>query len=217
MGPTSVSRTAGGRRQNRRGEGARLQQEILTAAGVLLERTGSEELLTLRSVARETGITAPAIYAHFADREEIVQTLVVRTFAELAEALRRTARTVAHPRDRLVAICRTYLDFASERPHHYRVLFGRHRSSTATDEAPADLDAVSVQTMVGADAFGVLLDTVAACIEDGSSTARSPEDAATRIWVGLHGQTTLHQSLPWFPWPDRDDLLTDMLVRLGDL
>lgn len=49
------------RQRNRRGEGAHLRDEIIAGASAILERTGSEENLTLRAVAREVGIAAPSI------------------------------------------------------------------------------------------------------------------------------------------------------------
>jgi len=55
--------------------------------------------------------------------------------------------------------------------------------------------------MVGADAFGVLLDAVQDCTGSGASTETSPLQATIRVWVGLHGLATLQASLPWFPWP----------------
>ena len=49
------------RTRNRRGEGNRLRDEIVTAAVELLDETGDEGTVTLRSVARRVGIAAPKI------------------------------------------------------------------------------------------------------------------------------------------------------------
>lgn len=48
--------------RNRRGEGALLRTEILTAATELIEAGGDERAVTLRAVARRAGIAAPSIY-----------------------------------------------------------------------------------------------------------------------------------------------------------
>ena len=200
--------------RNRQGHGLQLRKEILAAAGRILQSTGSDDAITLRAVAREAGITAPAIYAHFADRDAIRFTVIEDTFAELATALSAAAEAQAEPVERLRAVCRAYLEFAIERPHHYRVMFERHRAARGADAGPVAPD---VQSIVGAEAFGALSDAAAACIASGASTAATPAAAATRIWIGLHGQATLRSSLPWFPWPDRDDLNDDVLRRLADL
>ena len=59
----------------------------MAAALALIERTGSAEAVTLRAVAREVGIAAPSIYAHFPDRDAVLMAVVVRIFDELTEAI----------------------------------------------------------------------------------------------------------------------------------
>jgi AcrR family transcriptional regulator len=199
------------RRRNKRGEGALLQEDIVRAAATLLETTGRDDALTLRAVARAAGITAPSIYAHFADRDEILVAVVERTFSELAEALRPGA--TGEPLPALYAVCRAYLDFAAEHPHRYRVLFQRH---SITPAEPVD-KRKHVDTMIGADAFGVLLDVIRACIDAGVSDETSAQAATVRVWVSLHGMATLRASLPGFPWPPREALLQDLITRVADL
>ena len=55
------------RARNRRGEGARLRDDIVAAAVALLDETGDQAAVSLRAVARRVGIAAPSIYRHFAD------------------------------------------------------------------------------------------------------------------------------------------------------
>ena len=59
--------SAQSRRRNRRGEGERLREEIITAASQMIGETGDDTALTLRGVARRVGIAAPSIYRHFTD------------------------------------------------------------------------------------------------------------------------------------------------------
>jgi AcrR family transcriptional regulator len=201
------------RRRNKRGQGAQLRDDIVRAASTLLEETGDEDAFTLRAVARAAGITAPAIYAHFADRDEIKLAVVQRTFTTLAEALRPDPAERAQPVPALYAVCRAYLDFAAGHPNLYRVLFERHRRVAVVPGATG----ADVTTIIGADAFGVLLDAVRACVETGESAETSAPAAAVRVWVSLHGMVTLRASLPWFPWPPRDTLLDELVQRAADL
>jgi AcrR family transcriptional regulator len=206
------------RRPNRRGEGDRLRGEILAAAGTILAREGSDDAVTLRAIAREAGITAPAIYAHFSDRWEILRTVVVATFAELAKVMAAATVGLDDPVDRLRAVCHAYLDFAAAQPHHYRVLFERHRTAPVNLRGTGEPN-TDVRSMVGADAFGVLLDATIACITAGVSRATEPVDATNQIWIGLHGQATLQASMPWHPWPANRgrfaDHIIDLLAELG--
>lgn len=210
------------RRRNPRGEGARLREEIVRAASTVLEEGGGDEAVTLRAVARVAGITAPSIYAHFADRDEILHAVAGETFAQLAAALRPALGGRRRPVPALLAVCRAYLDFAAEHPNLYRVLFERHRAEVVEPvdvTTPGDATAAGrgVPPLVGADAFGVVVDAVQACMDAGESEAVSAHEAAVRVWVSLHGTATLRASLPWFPWPPRERLLDELVTRAADL
>ena len=117
------------RERNRRGEGSKLRADILAAATALLERTGSEEAVTLRAVAREVGISAPSIYSHFPDREAIVAAIVDGAFGDFNAAIESASDAAtaagAGPLGRLRAGCAAYLRFAAERPNRYKLLFER--------------------------------------------------------------------------------------------
>ena len=83
------------RERNRRGEGAKLRTDILAAATELLERTGSEEAVTLRAVARQVGISAPSIYSHFPEREAIVDAIVDDAFRDFNAAIKDASDAAA--------------------------------------------------------------------------------------------------------------------------
>ncbi len=196
------------RARNRRGEGGKLRGDILRGATRILEESG-EEAVTLRAVAREVGIAAPSIYAHFGNREEIVAAVISEAFGELITAL--TARAIEDrpdPVDRLLAGCAAYLDFAVEHPQRYRVLFENRR--------PPDLEAhVAVDQMIGFEAFSVLVNRIADCAAAGRSRSESPFGDATAVWVALHGYATLHAAVPNFPWPERAALANRIVLELA--
>ena len=72
------------RTRNPRGDGARLRDEILTAATALVD--DGEVPLSLRGVARRAGISAPSIYGHFADLDALVAAMLAQSFRELGIA-----------------------------------------------------------------------------------------------------------------------------------
>lgn len=191
------------RRRNPRGEGSRLREEIIVAATTALEQNGGEDAITLRGVARLAGVAAPSIYAHFADREAIVAAVVAQAFAELDDTLAAAVEGEADPRQRLWNLCEAYLDFAKDKPHRYRVAFGRH---SITETPPGRLDDLS-----GGRAFTRLHDSVAACATESDATGAAPQIATTLLWVALHGYASLSSSVPAFPWPDRQEMLTALL------
>ena len=191
------------RLRNPRGRGAELRDEIVAAAGRLLDGTGRDEAITLRAVAREVGIAAPSIYDHFADREAIVAALIDESFMDLIRTIRQAEDGVEDPVERLRAGCRGYLDYARTAPHRYGLLF-------VTPRAIEDMKPSS-DGSPGAAAFKTLVQAVDNCVQAGVSTSvDSFADAAT-LWAGLHGYATLHTSIAGFPWP-ADGAVTDHLV-----
>lgn len=69
----------------------------------------------------------------------------------------------------------------------------------------------------GAGPFGLLLQGVRGCIDDGSSEAASALDTAVLIWVALHGLVQLRANEPHFPWPDTERTERELVSRLGQL
>src|SRR4051794_27860964 len=109
------------RQRNRRGEGERLRVEILDAARRLLA-DHPVEALSQRAVAREVGISPPALYLHFADRRALVWAVLEQLFAELARYT-ETAAAAAKDGSPLRAWCLAYCRYGLENPGHYRLLF----------------------------------------------------------------------------------------------
>jgi AcrR family transcriptional regulator len=194
------------RERNRRGEGGKLRADIVAAATSLLERTGSEESVTLRAVAREVGISAPSIYPHFPDREAIVAAIVEEAFGDFNAAIEgATTAAVGGPRGRVRAGCAAYLQFAADRPNQYKLLFGRQYDGGG-EIPPTHLLS-----------FQLLVDGLRDCVNAGISASSDPAGDATAIWIALHGYATLHVGLPLFPWPDVDTLLDRIVDGLGQI
>jgi AcrR family transcriptional regulator len=196
------------RQRNPRGQGAALRDDIVAAATELLEEAGNEDAVTLRAVARRIGISAPAIYAHFADREAILEAVVDDAFADLFAALTAAIDAQTDPVARLRASCLAYWQFAEERRGRFHVLFARKR--IMTEGIPK---AESVATMIGAESFGTLITGIEGCVTAGYSHSDNPVRDATLLWIGLHGYATLRATVPYFPWPDPETLLNDLLHR----
>ena len=79
---TDTSHPTVRRERSPRGRGAVLRDELVQAAAALLDRTGDPDGVTIRGVAAEVGVAPTAIYLHFADRDELMVTVVEERFAE---------------------------------------------------------------------------------------------------------------------------------------
>jgi AcrR family transcriptional regulator len=188
------------RTPNPKGQGTRLRGEILAAARRLLEEEGNEGAVGMRATAREAGVTAPAIYAHFADHEEMVEAVVAGAFEEFAAAVFSAMDGLPDPVSRLRAACRAYVVYGVEHPATYQVIFTRHR--------PSEMPAVAT---AAADVFQVLLDLLEESAAAGLRTGGDTFEDAVTLWLGLHGLASLPPSHPRFPWPDRDRLVDRLL------
>ncbi|WP_406086435.1 TetR/AcrR family transcriptional regulator [Kitasatospora purpeofusca] len=207
---TDQGEDASPRPRNRRGQGLLLREEILRAATALIVRTGSDQAVTLRSVAREVGIAAPSIYAHFPDRDAIVEAVVLEAIAQLHQGIADAVAEHEDPVESLLAGCAAYVDFGVREPARYRVLFGWAHPKP---EAPA---AEVPGRRQGLDAFQTLVDGLRACVSAGRSSSTDPFADAVAVWTALHGQVTLRADLPDFPWPPTDTVerMTRSLGRI---
>src|SRR5262250_3753595 len=59
-------------------------QEIIQTARKLLVQDGPEAV-SLRAIAREMGMTAPALYRYFGSHEELLRHVVASIFTEIAQ------------------------------------------------------------------------------------------------------------------------------------
>jgi AcrR family transcriptional regulator len=196
------------RTRNRRGEGGLLRDEIILAAERLLEREGSEEAITLRSVAREAGIAAPSLYGHFADRDAILDAVLDRAFERLRRHIVAATDRLTDPVESLLAGCQAYVDFAMTEPARYKVLFARIRSGPA-----ASLDEPLWVARLAA--FQTLVDGIATCVKAGRSASTDPFGDATQLWTAMHGAVTLRQFVPTFRWPALEQTVDELVRRIA--
>jgi len=216
-GSAPASDTAGRRQRNARGQGARLTQDIVSGALALIEREGSDEAVTLRAVAREIGIAAPSIYAHFPDRDAIVMAAVMRIFDELTAAIENgVSQAGQDPAMRLVAGCEAYVAFGLEHPARYGVLFSERRIAAADNCKPVPIGPDGRPVLeFGAEAFAILVNAIDACVRAGVSASTDVVADGTALWVAMHGAISLRTALPRFPWPDPDQFTRDLVLSLA--
>jgi AcrR family transcriptional regulator len=77
---------------------------------------------SLREVARRAGVSAPATYRHFRDKEALLAALAKKGFDDFAAALKEAVQGTDDP---LGAMGQTYVRFAIARPGRFRLMYGR--------------------------------------------------------------------------------------------
>lgn len=110
-----------------RRERARLatQSEILDTAREQIAQEGAPAL-SLRAIARKMGLTAPALYRYFQNRDELVTALIVEAYASLGDALTaaRDKYAAATRLERLAAMMSAYRTWGITHPQDYALIFG---------------------------------------------------------------------------------------------
>jgi AcrR family transcriptional regulator len=196
------------RTRNRRGEGKRLREEIVRAATELLTELGDVNLLSLRAVAREVGITTTSIYPHFKTIEELAGAVVAHAFEELDAARDAASESISDADDALLARSQAYCRFAISRPGLYRVMFQVNLPDTLTLPSPQ---------APGLRSFETLVESIARTQRSRADSQLDPRRLATLLWATLHGLVSLRISRPNYPWPPLEEEVTTAVERIAGL
>jgi AcrR family transcriptional regulator len=146
-----------------------LTHDRATAVRAAVKRVALQQLqqggpaaVAINAIARELGVSGPALYRYFKNRDALLTALVLDAYDDLADAL--------DPADSLAALAHAYRAWALEQPHRYRLLFS----------AP----------LPGYDAHQEALVTAAQRSMDRLVQFVDRERAVT-IWSRLHGHVSL--------------------------
>src|SRR5688572_27431884 len=102
-----------------------IQEAIKEAAWKQIAEHGAPAL-SLRAIARELKITAPAIYNYFPDRDALVTALIIDAFTSFGDWQLEARDSVPEEdlRGRMNAIGLAYRDWAHAFPQRYQLIFG---------------------------------------------------------------------------------------------
>lgn len=102
-----------------------LRRALLDGALALFAQRGRFDF-TMRELARAAGVTHNAPYRHFGDRDALLDALAAEGFVLLREqVLAASGPAKDDPRARVARLGEGYVRFASEHPHHFRLMFLR--------------------------------------------------------------------------------------------
>lgn len=114
-----------------------LKQALVTAALRELAKEGIAGV-SLRGVARRAGVTPPAVYRHFADKDALLAAVAAECAERLANVMIAAAGEGAeHPLEAFRAIGIALVRFAVENPEHFRALSVPGLAERATPEQRA--------------------------------------------------------------------------------
>jgi len=104
---------------------ANLQKAIKETAWKQIAESGAASL-SLRAIARELKITAPAIYNYFPDRDALVTALIIDAYTSFGDSQLAARDAIAETdlKGRLKAIGIAYRTWAHTHPQRYQLIFG---------------------------------------------------------------------------------------------
>jgi len=186
-----------------------LRNALIEAGLAALEAHEGTEL-SLRALARELGVSANAVYRHFADKEALLSALAAEGFRRFA-AEQAAAQAQARQADDPVATGMGYVRFAQAHPALFRLMFGRF--TRACDSTELQTAALAAFTQLLEDSRPV-----------GAPDTAGPIDEATMLralarWSLVHGLShlLLEGQLDFFGPGGNQEALAGAVLRASGL
>jgi len=202
-------------------------REIRRTARELLVRDGPRAV-SLRAIARELGVTAPALYRYYSSHSDLLEQLRADVCADLAAELSQ-ALPEDDARAQVLSVCRVFRRWALAHPQEFVLVFATPARERVTGRlAGVFLGVVGRVLMPGAVETpqqqkipaAIRADLVAflgSIGELGVSISLETAYAMLQFWARLYGQVAL-EVFGQFPFPVRDaePVFEAMLLDLVD-
>jgi AcrR family transcriptional regulator len=152
-------------------------RQALVQAALREAEQGGPEAISLKALAKDLGVSQPAPYRHFADRDALLQAVTAEAFRQFNAILREA---IAKPsrRSKLSRFAQAALDFGLRRHGIYRLMFASR--IMACVPKGSELHSAAMET------FDLLLEALEA-----PAIGYLRERSALKIWAALHGVVML--------------------------
>ena len=152
-------------------------RDALVQAALREAERGGPEAISIKALAKALGVSQPAPYRHFADREALLVAATAEAFRQFNAVLRDATRRPSK-RSKLSRIARATLDFGLQRNGIYRLMFATRVKAGAP--SGSELHQAATET------FGLVLEALGPPVE-----GFLRERHALTIWSGVHGVVML--------------------------
>src|SRR5260370_27662717 len=177
-------------------------RDALVQAALREAEQGGPEGISLKALAKELGVSQPAPYRHFADREALLEAVTAEAFRQFSAILRES---IAKPskRSKLSRFAQATLAFGLRRNGIYRLMFAS-RTMPCSPKG-GELHNAAMET------FALLMEALEA-----PAVRLLRERHALKIWAALHGVVMLaEQGLLTGQLADmtREELVEDIVAE----
>ena len=100
-------------------------RQALIEAGIRIINEKGEDDLSLRKVAAACGVSHAAPYAHFEDKEELLEAIKKSVTDRFTDELQNAVSKGRNAEEAMILMGKAYVSFFSQNPDHYTFLFGK--------------------------------------------------------------------------------------------
>ena len=100
-------------------------RQALIEAGIRIINERGEDALSLRKVASVCGVSHAAPYAHFKDKDELIEAIKKNVTGRFMEELEDAVKSAVNSETAIVNMGKRYVSFFLTNPDYYKFLFGR--------------------------------------------------------------------------------------------
>ena len=152
-------------------------RDALIKAALREAEQGGVEAISIKALAKQLGVSQPAPYRHFADREALLAAVTAEAFRQLS-ALLREAMAKPSKQSKLSRLAQATLAFGLRRNGIYRLMFASRAMACAAKGS--ELHSTTLET------FGLVIEAMEA-----PAFGLLRERQALKIWASLHGVVML--------------------------
>ncbi|MBU6266107.1 MAG: TetR/AcrR family transcriptional regulator [Sphingomonadales bacterium] len=158
--------------------------------------------VSTRRIAQAVGISQPSLYAHFSSANAIAGEICSRGFLALVEKQNAVLAIPGTPIEKLERLGRTYIEFGLANPDVYRIAFMIEVPESHTAPQPDSSMDAGMQSFMNL--YGVVAEILGGHDERTLLVAQS-------CWATTHGLVSLLLARGYFPWADREKLISTHL------
>jgi AcrR family transcriptional regulator len=152
-------------------------RDAMVQAALREAEQGGPESISIKALAKDLGVSQPAPYRHFADREALLQAVTAEAFRQF-NAILRAAIDKPSKRSKLSRFAQAALEFGLRRNGIYRLMFASR--TMACSVKGSELHLAAHET------FGLLVESFEA-----PAVGLLRERHALQVWAALHGVISL--------------------------
>lgn len=155
-----------------------LRDKILDTSRHLLFNKGYTSL-SMRSIAKEVGVSATSIYLHFDNKDHLLHTIIEESVEELSTSIEENFNEHTDVITQFESVIQGYIDFALNNSEKYQIIY--MVKSDAMARYPKE------KFRRARRCYELLVNIISTGVAEGVMEEDDPVTAAYSIWAQLHG------------------------------